>query len=94
VQFAVQVVLAVTLGPGASAASSGDVVEPTGCGGGTKQPVWQVAACELQVIMQVVVVKLCADAALTPAAVAAVAARANAKSDHRMTAALRSRPRL
>jgi hypothetical protein len=87
----VQVVLAVALGPGACAASSAGVVDPTGCGGGTKQPAWQVAACELHAIMQVVVVKVCADAALTPTAIAAAA---NATPDHRMTNALRSQPRL
>jgi hypothetical protein len=81
VQLITQVVLAPMLAPGACAASSGGVVEPSGGAAGTKQVDWQVAACELQVIMQVVVV--CADA-MPVHAVAAAAA--NTKPNHRIAA--------
>jgi hypothetical protein len=91
VQAMVHVVLAPRLAPGACAAKSGGVMLPTGGVGGTKQVAWQVAACELQVIMHDVVVELCADAPLAPAAVAAAA---NIMANHRMTAGLRSRPTL
>jgi hypothetical protein len=37
-----------------------DVGEPLGAAGGTTQVVWQLAAWELQVIMQLVVIELCA----------------------------------
>lgn len=80
----VHVVLALALVPGACAANSGGVVEPTGDVAGMKQAAWQVAACELQVIMQFVVVDVCADAAPAHPAVAAAASNTN----HRMTAGL------
>jgi hypothetical protein len=89
VQFMVHVVLAPKLGPAVCACRSGGVVVPTGGVGGMKHADWQVAACELQVIMHVVVVNVCAEAASTPAAVAATA---NTMPNHRMTAGLRSRP--
>jgi hypothetical protein len=85
------VVLAPVLGPGACAANSGGAVEPSGGDGGRKQADWQVAACELHVIMQFVVVEVCADAAPTSPAIAETA---TAKANHRMTAGLQSRPRL
>jgi hypothetical protein len=53
-------VLDVALRPGVWAWAIADVVEPTAGAGGTKQAVWQVAACALQVIMQFVVVEDCA----------------------------------
>lgn len=84
-------VLAVGLGPGVWACVNVDVVEPTGGAGGTKQAAWQVAACELQVIMHFVEVELCAkrifllaDASSTKPA---TAANANRTAKHRMTAA-------
>lgn len=83
-------VLAVGLGPGAWACVNVDVVEPTGGGGGTKQAAWQVAACELQVIMHFVEVELCARriffAADASPAKPATAANANTTAKHRMTA--------
>jgi hypothetical protein len=87
----VHVVLAPRLTPGACACSSDGVVEPTGGVGGTKHAAWQVAACELQIIMQFVVVEVCADA--VPAH-STVAATANIMANHRMTAGLRSQPTL
>jgi hypothetical protein len=53
-------VLAVELAPGAWVCAIAVLVEPTGGADGTKQPVWHVAACALQVIMQFVVVEICA----------------------------------
>ena len=53
-------VLAVGLEPGAWACAIADVVEPTDGAGGTKQAAWHVAACALHVIMQFVVVEVCA----------------------------------
>ena len=91
VQFITHVVLAPVLTPGACAANSGGVVEPSGGAAGTKQVDWQVAACELQVIMQVVVVEDCADATL---AHAAVPAAADITANHRITAGLPSRSTL
>jgi hypothetical protein len=91
VQLITHVVLAPVLAPGACAASSGGVVEPSGGAAGTKQVDWQVAACALQVIMQFVVVELCADA--TSAHTAATAA-ANIIATHRITAGLPSRSAL
>ena len=82
--------LAVELGPGAWACAIADVVEPTAGAGGTKQAAWHIAACELQVIMQLVVVEVCAkrifspaDAALTKPPTATTASRT---APHRMTA--------
>jgi hypothetical protein len=83
-------VLDVALRPGVWAWAIADVVEPTAGAGGTKQAVWQVAACALQVIMQFVVVEDCAkriflpaDASLTKPATATTASRT---AQHRMTA--------
>jgi hypothetical protein len=83
-------VLDVALGPGVWAWAIADVVEPTAGAGGTKQAVWQVAACALQVIMQFVVVEDCAkriflpaDASLTKPATVTTASRT---AQHRMTA--------
>jgi hypothetical protein len=87
----VHVVLAPRLAPGACAARSGGVVEPSGGVGGRKQADWHVAACELHVIMQFVVVEVCADAPLTHSAIAAAA---NIMANHRMTTDLRSRSAL
>jgi hypothetical protein len=84
-------VLAFTLVPGACAASSGGVVEPSEGDGGRKQPVLHVAACALQVIKQFVVVELCAEAAL---AQPCAAATANTTAHNLMTAGLRSEPTL
>jgi hypothetical protein len=84
----VHVVLAPKLAPAVCACRSGGVVLPTGGVGGTKHVAWQVAACELHVIMHVVVVNVCAHA---PSAPAAIAATANTMANHRMTAGLRSR---
>ena len=60
VQFMVHEVLAVELAPVIV-----DVVVPLDELDGTKQPLWQVAACELQNIMQFVSVELCAVEFLT-----------------------------
>lgn len=84
----VHVVLAPRLAPGVCAAMSGGVVLPSGGDGGRKQAAWQVAACELHVIMHVVVVEDCADAPLAPATIVAAAI---IMANHRMTAGLRSR---
>lgn len=83
-------VLDVWLGPGAWACAIVDVVEPTAGAGGTKQVVWQVAACALQVIMQFVVVDDCAKRIFSPAdaalAKSATATTANRTAKYRMTA--------
>ena len=83
-------VLAVGLAPGAWACAIADVVEPRAGAGGRKQLVWQVAACALQVIMQFVVVELCAKRIFSPAdaslAKPATATTANRTVQHRMTA--------
>ena len=83
-------VLAVGLEPGAWACAIADVVEPRAGAGGTKQVVWQVAACALQVIMQLVVVELCAKRIFSPAGAAptkpATVATAHRMAKHRMTA--------
>lgn len=65
-------VLAVGLGPGAGVMVL-VTVDPTGCDGGTKQVVWHKAACELQVIMQFVVVEVCASRMTLPASAASAA---------------------
>ena len=78
----VQVVLALGLAPGVCANVKVDVVLPTGGAAGVKQPDWQAAACELQVIMQFVVVELCADAPPD----AAITATPNTTAKLRMTA--------
>jgi hypothetical protein len=78
------------LGPGVWACAIVDVVEPTAGAGGTKQVVWQVAACALQVIMQFVVVEDCAKRIFSPADAApakpATATTMNRTAKHRMTA--------
>jgi hypothetical protein len=85
-----QVMLAVELGPGAWACAIVDVVEPTAGAGGTKQAAWHIAACELQVIMQLVVVEVCARRIFSPAdaslAKPANATTASRTAQHRMTA--------
>jgi hypothetical protein len=57
---------------------------------GTTQVVWQVAACELQAIMQFVTVELCAKWIFSPADAAvakpATATTANRTAKHRMAA--------
>jgi hypothetical protein len=57
---------------------------------GTMQVVWQVAACALQVIMQLVTVEVCAKRIFPPAdaslAKPATAANANKTAKRRMTA--------
>jgi hypothetical protein len=57
---------------------------------GTTQAVWQVAACELQAIMQFVTVKVCTRRIFSPAdaslAKPATATTANRTAKHRMTA--------
>ena len=87
-QFMVHDVLAVGLGPGVCAGMI--VVEPIGGAGGKKQVVWHVAACALQVIMQFVVVEVCAKRIFSPAdaslAKPATATTANRTAKHRMTA--------
>jgi len=75
VQFMTQVVFAVGLAPGCCAASRGGVTLPTAGDGGRKQALWQVAACALHDIMQLVVVDVCADAVLASAASAMTPAR-------------------
>jgi hypothetical protein len=54
------------------------VAAPVGGAPGVRHVVWQVAACELQTIMHVVVVEVCAKRIL-PAADAALASAATAK---------------
>jgi hypothetical protein len=83
------VVLAVGLAPGVCANVKVDVLLPTGGAAGTKQPVWQAAACELQVIMQLVVAEVCAKRILSPAdapPAAAIIATPNTTAKLRMTA--------
>jgi hypothetical protein len=84
------VMLAVELGPGAWACAIDDVVEPTAGAGGTKQALWHIAACELQVIMQLVVVEDCARRIFSPAdaslAKPATVTTASTTAQHRMTA--------
>jgi hypothetical protein len=60
-------VLAVGLEPGIWACAIVVLVEPTVGAGGTKQAAWHVAACALQVIMQFVVVEVCAKRIFSPA---------------------------
>ena len=83
-------VLAVGLEPGAWACAIADVVEPTAGADGTKQAVWHVAACALQVIMQFVVVEDCAKRIFLPAdpslAKPTTATTANRTAKHRMAA--------
>jgi hypothetical protein len=83
-------VLDVALGPGLWAWAIADVVEPTAGAGGTKQAAWHVAACALQVIMQLVVVEDCAKRIFSPADAAlakpATATTANRTAKHRMAA--------
>lgn len=81
-------VLDVELGPAVWAWAIAVVVEPTDGACGTKQAAWHVAACALQVIMQLVVVELCAkrifsptDAALAKPATATTANR-NGQAPH------------
>jgi hypothetical protein len=59
-QLIEHVVLMVALGVAVNALVVVVVVDVVG----TKQVAWHVAACELQVIMQLVVVEVCANAAL------------------------------
>jgi hypothetical protein len=84
------VMLAVELGPGAWACAIADVVEPTAGAGGTKQAAWHIAACELQVIMQLVVVEDCAKRIFSPAdaslAKPTTVTTASRTAQHRMTA--------
>jgi hypothetical protein len=90
VQFMTQVMLAVGLGPGVWACAIAVVVEPTDGAGGTKQADWHIAACELQVIMQFVVVEDCAKRIFSPADAAltkpATATTANRTAPHLMAA--------
>jgi len=90
VQFMTHDVLDVELGPGVWACAIVDVVEPAAGAGGTKQAAWQVAACALQVIMQFVVVDVCAKRIFSPADAApakpATAATTNRTAKHRMAA--------
>jgi hypothetical protein len=83
-------VLAVGLELGVCASVKVDADEPTGGAPGTKQAAWHVAACELQVIMQVVVAEDCAKRifALAETSVAnpAIASTANRTAKPRMTA--------
>ena len=83
-------VLAVGLEPGLWACAIAVDVEPTGGAPGTKQVVWQVAACALHVIMQFVVVEVCAKRIFSPAdaspAKPATATTANRTAKHRMAA--------
>jgi hypothetical protein len=85
-----QVMLAVGLEPGVWACAIVVVVEPTAGAGGTKQAVWHVAACALQVIMQFVVVEDCAKRIFLPAdpslAKPTTATTANRTAQHRMAA--------
>jgi hypothetical protein len=83
-------VLDVELGPAVWAWAIAVVVEPTDGAGGTKQAAWYVAACALQVIMQLVVVEDCAKRIFSPAVAAlakpATATTANRTAKHRMAA--------
>ena len=81
-------VLAVGLAPGVWACAI--VVDPGAGAAGRKQVLWQVAACALQVIMQFVVVEVCAKRIFSPADAAlakpATAPTANRTAKHRMAA--------
>jgi len=83
-------VLAVRLGPGVWACAMADVVEPTDGAGGTKQAAWHVAACALHVIMQFVVVEVCARRIFSPPdaslAKPATATTTNTTAKNRMAA--------
>ena len=83
-------VLAVGLEPGDWACTIVDDVEPTGGADGTKQADWHIAACALQVIMQFVVVEVCAKRIFPPADASltkpAAATTTNRTAQHRMTA--------
>ena len=87
VQLMVHEVLAVGLAPAIVVV---EVVEPLDALDGTRQALWQVAACPLQSIMQFVSVELCARRIFPPAdappAKASIANTANATANHRMTA--------
>jgi hypothetical protein len=87
VQFMVHEVLAVELAPVVVVV---DVVEPLDELDGTRQVLWQVAACALQSIMQFVSVELCArrifPSADAPPAKASIANTANTTANHCMTA--------
>ena len=89
-QFMTQDMLAVELGPGVWACAIAVVVEPTDGAGGTKQADWHIAACELQVIMQFVVVEDCAKRIFSPAdaslAKPTTVTTASRTAQHRMTA--------
>jgi hypothetical protein len=67
---------------------------------GTRQVVWHVAACELQAIMQLVTIEVCAKRIFSPAdaspAKPATATMANTTAKHRMSAStgLQSPPAL
>jgi hypothetical protein len=82
--------LAVELGPGVWACAIAVDVVPTGGADGTKQAAWQVAACALHVIMQRVVVEVCARRIFSPAdaspAKPATTTTAKRTAQHRMTA--------
>jgi len=84
------VMLAVELGPGVWACAIAVVVEPSDGAGGTKQAAWHIAACELQVIMQLVVVEDCAKRIFSPAdaslAKPTTVTTASRTAQHRMTA--------
>jgi hypothetical protein len=84
------VMLAVELGPGVWACAIAVVVEPSDGAGGTKQAAWHIAACELQVIMQLVVAEFCARRIFSPAGASpakpATATAASRTAQHRMTA--------
>jgi predicted molibdopterin-dependent oxidoreductase YjgC len=62
------------------------VAAPVGAVPGTTQAVWQLAACELQLIMQLVVVEVCASRIdlLLPAAGALAAHATTTNADRRM----------
>jgi hypothetical protein len=88
VQFMVHEVLAVELAPVIVVVV--EVVEPLDALDGTKQALWQVAACALQSIMQFVSVELCArrifPLADAPPAKVLIANTTNTTANHRMTA--------
>jgi hypothetical protein len=94
VQLMVHEVLAVELAPVIVVVV--DVVVPLDELDGTKQALWQVAACALQSIMQFVSVELCArrifpladapPAKVSIASKASIANTANTTANHRMTA--------
>jgi hypothetical protein len=87
VQLTAHEVLAVELAPAIVVV---EVVEPLDALDGTKQALWQVAACPLHSIMQFVSVELCARriflSADAPPAKASIANTANTTANHRMTA--------